>query len=140
MIPKQPESRGLRQDIQETSWDNKRVRYVTGQLIVKFKAPETSERSSAKSMSDAIAAEVPGGRVKRYPRPTGRALIAFDPKENVLEVAKRLAERNDIEYVEPNMLDSAQIVPSDTRYGEQWSHPVVDSEDAWDLQTGGPAC
>jgi hypothetical protein len=86
MIPKHPESRGVRQNISETSWNDQKIRHVAGQLIVKLKAPETAAVASAQSMSDAIAAEIPGGRVLRKPRPTGRLLVAYDPKENVLEV------------------------------------------------------
>ena len=33
-------------------------------------------------------------------------------------------------------MDRAQIVPSDTRYVDQWSHPLIGSEGAWNLETG----
>ena len=105
-------------------------------MIVKFKSPPKGSDQGAQALSDAIAKELPRGRVKKYPRSTGRAVIAFDPKEEVFEVARRLSERPEVAYAEPDVVDSAQLVPSDTRYGEQWSHPGIDSEDAWDLETG----
>ena len=136
MIPKDPDSKSPGRDIHEGTWGDKRVRYFAGEVIVKFKAPPRDAERSAKTMTDDVARELPRGRVKRYPRPTGRAVLAFDPKEPVPDVVKRLSARQDVDYVEPNMVDTAQIVPSDTRYNEQWAHPLIGSEGAWDLQTG----
>src|SRR5262249_8730280 len=97
--------------------------------------PPDSDRTS-RSMSDDIARQLSGGRVKKYPRATGRAVIAFDSRQDMFDIINRLSARDDVEYAEPNIVDTAQIIPSDARYGEQWSHQVVGSENAWNLQTG----
>ena len=136
MLPKGQESAPAGRDVREGTWGRARIRYFAGQVIVKFKAPPKDSDRTAQSLSNAIAAELRGGRVKKYPRATGRAVIAFDPNQEVFEVVKRLSDRPDVAYVEPDVVDTAQVVPSDTRYGEQWSHPLIDSEDAWNLQTG----
>lgn len=135
MIPKNPESATPGRDIREGNWRRKRVRYLAGHVIVQFKAPPTDSDETAKSLADGIATELQG-RVKRYPGHMGRAVIVFDPNTNALEVAKRLSGRSEIEYAEPDVVDREQVVPSDTRYVDQWSHPLIGSEDAWDLETG----
>lgn len=136
MIPKDPKSRTKDSGIQQGTWRDKRIRYYSGRVIVKFKAQPQDSTQTARTMSESVAAEISGARVKRYARATGRAVISFDPKQDVVDVAGKLANRPEVEYVEPDVVDTAQIVPSDTRYSEQWSHPRVDSEDAWNLQTG----
>ena len=132
MLPKTPGSNRSGRRIEEGQWEGKRVRYFTDHVIVKFKAPPKGSDRTARSLSDDIARQLPGGRIKRYPRATGRALVAFDPKENVFDVVKRLSSDDSLVYVELDVVDSAQIAPNDTRYGDQWSHGIVDSEDAWE--------
>lgn len=136
MIPKDPKAGRLGREIREGEWEARRIRYFAGQVIVQFKAPPANSDRTSRSMSDAIAHELPGGRVKRYPGPTGRTVITFDHNESVFDVVRRLSRREDIGYVEPDVVDTAQLVPNDTRYGEQWSHQTIGSEGAWDLQTG----
>src|SRR5687767_5239730 len=136
MLPKSADSRSGGRRIEEGQWGGKSIRYFAGHVIVKFKAPAAGADKSAKNLSDEIARQLPGGRVRRYPKATGRAVFAIDPKENILEIVKRLATNESVAYAEPDIVDTAQIVPSDTRYAEQWIHGVVDSEDAWDLQIG----
>jgi hypothetical protein len=137
MLPKSPASADLGRAIREGQWDGRRIRYFAGRVIVKFKPPPPDTDENAVSMSDDVARELPGGRVKRYPRLTGRAVLGFDPTEDVFEVAARLSNRPDVAYAEPDVVDTAQqLVPNDTRYGEQWSHGVIGSEQAWALQTG----
>lgn len=121
--------------IREAWWNDRQVSYLAGRIIVKFKPLPKDSDQSAQSLSDAAAAEV-GGRVARYPRPTGRALLTCDPQYDIVETCRRLAERGDVAYAEPDIVDRAQVVPNDTRYADQWSHPVVGSEGAWDLETG----
>lgn len=137
MLPKTPNSRDAGRRIQDGEWQGRRVSYFAGRVIVKFKTPDAkASKRGARTLSDDLARQLPGGRIKRYPKATGRAVVVFDPKESVFEAIKRLSALDNIAYVEPDIVDRAQIVPSDTRYAEQWSHGVVDSEDAWDLQTG----
>jgi hypothetical protein len=137
MLPKKQESRNLARDVREAEWNGRSIRYFAGQIIVKFNAPPPDSDKNAVSLSDEIARELPGGRVKRYPRLTGRAVFNFDATQDALEVAKRLSARPDVAYAEPDVVDSAQqLVPNDTRYGEQWSHGVVGSENAWAAETG----
>jgi hypothetical protein len=136
MIPKDPKSRLRSRGIQEGKWKDKSIRYLSGRVIVKFKAQPTDSTQTARSLSDSIAAEVTGSRVKRYPRATGRAVITFDPGQDLFDVIGKLANRPEVEYVEPDVVDTAQIVPNDTRYSEQWSHPLIGSENAWNLQQG----
>ena len=89
MLPKTPGSNRSGRRIEEGQWEGKRVRYFTDHVIVKFKAPPKGSDRTARSLSDDIARQLPGGRIKRYPRATGRAIVAFDPKENVFDVVKR---------------------------------------------------
>lgn len=141
MQPKNAQDRNTGRPIRDGSWNGQPVRFFAGQVIVKFKAAEPGVPDrDIRSLAEQISRELPGGRVKRDPRPTGRALLIFDPKLDVLEVARRLSARPEVEYAEPDVVDSVQqVVPSDVRYVDQWAHGVIGSEHAWALHTGAPA-
>ncbi len=54
----------------------------------------------------------------------------------MLKLAAQLSARNDVEYAEPDVIDREAVVPSDTRFADQWALATVGAEGAWDLETG----
>ncbi|MBM4130385.1 hypothetical protein FJ250_05070, partial [bacterium] len=113
--------------------------YVPGEVIVKFR-PGASAAAIA-----AIRADL-GGTVKRELALTGAVCL----KLTGLEVEEAVAKyRGDpaIEYLEPNYLWQADVIPNDARFGELWGlHNLgqsggtadadVDAPEAWDSETG----
>ena len=124
------------------SWRRKRVEYLAGRVIVKLKVPDEARSSpaDAKAALDAICSDLvsglDGARIVRAASATGRIVLQVAKDAAVPAIARDLEKRADVEYAEPDLIDHAAIAPNDTRYGDQWSHGVVGSEAAWDLETG----
>lgn len=56
------------------------------------------------------------------------------PSYDVLETINLLAERDDVEFAEPNLLTSVEedaISPTDYLFPEQWDHQILNTPDAW---------
>lgn len=118
-------------------WKSKDVRYRAGRMIVKLKpvAEETSEavQSACRRVCDAI----PDGAMLRRPGKHGRVIFAVGEKDDVVSVARKVARLGEVEYAEPDVVDHACVIPSDTRYVEQWGLQKIGMPAAWDLETGG---
>ena len=57
----------------------------------------------------------------------------------ILSLIDQMNVLDDIEYAEPmyiRELYDSQFIPNDTYYSQSWHHPVVNTPDAWDIQTG----
>jgi hypothetical protein len=126
-----------RERILKGRWKSKDIRYRAGRIIVKLKPPaeETTEavQSACRRISDAI----PDGAMLRRPGKRGRVLYAVGDKEDVVAVARKITRLDEVEYAEPDVVDHACVVPTDTRYGDQWWLQKIGMPAAWDLQTGG---
>jgi serine protease len=57
-------------------------------------------------------------------------------KRQTLQQIKRLRQRADVEYAEPNYIRQAYRVPNDTHYNLQWHYPAINLPQAWDITTG----
>ena len=57
-------------------------------------------------------------------------------KYNTLLHIKRLNQRQDIEFAEPNYIYRAARVPDDQFYSLQWHYPAIKLPQAWDITTG----
>ncbi|MFG0247079.1 MAG: S8 family serine peptidase [Phycisphaerales bacterium JB052] len=53
------------------------------------------------------------------------------------QLAAMLMATGDYEFVEPNWTLYPAVQPNDSQYGSSWQHTRLDSEDAWDIETGG---
>lgn len=124
------------------TWKRRKVEYLAQRVIVKFKVDNEGEEggeAALKVACDAVCEQLPGGRVLRRPSRTARAVMGVKQGESVTKLAREISKRDDVVYAEPDLIDHAAIVPNDTRYTDQWSHGVVDSENAWNLETGDPS-
>lgn len=133
MLPKSPQDRP--ENIADVERDGETISVFNDRIIVKLRPPE-NEQESAAALVSAISEEIPDGRVLDPPRGAGRVVFAVEPGTDVAELAKRLSERDDVEWAEPDVVDRAQLIPSDPRFPQQWGPSKVGLPGAWDLTTG----
>ncbi len=57
-------------------------------------------------------------------------------KVQTLRHIKRLRQRDDVKYAEPNYIVQAYRVPNDTHYNLQWHYPAINLPLAWNITTG----
>ena len=106
-----------------------RPAYVPGELIVRFAEPSSpSLRSQVLRAHGVTLAETMPG--------TSFALVRFDPKRDVAEVATALMAEPAIVLAEPNYYRYAHFSPNDPYYSYQWHFPLIQTGQAWDLSTG----
>jgi serine protease len=114
-------------------------------IIVKFKAG--SARSRKQQLSAADVAELAESAalpiVQSRAMSGARQVLKVRTPSRIADIeaaARRLAERPDVEYAEPDRRKFAQRVPNDELYGYQWNYsdPVagIDLPAAWDSDTG----
>ena len=134
------------------------ARFVPGEIIVKMKPV-------AGSLTALRTQDVADFGLESAPRRTsGDELVyklslsnllqlrtAEAVEQRIVEVARQLNEREDVEYAQPNwILQRLDTAPSDTLYGQQWhyfnngagagqSPGGVGLPSAWDVQTGSAA-
>jgi hypothetical protein len=136
MIPKGPITEVSSRATKEGRWKKRKIRYLPGRIIVKFKpVPEDAERT-ARSLVDDVSSALPDGALIRPLRGSGRAVFALDPGASVGRLAERISKRDDVEYAEPDVVDSAAVIPTDTRFSDQWGPTKVAAPAGWDLETG----
>lgn len=62
------------------------------------------------------------------------------PKEvDVVRMAHLYSDLAIVEYAEPNFIYQTFVTPNDPQYSEQWAHVNMESELAWDIETGEPS-
>lgn len=103
--------------------------YVPGQLIIKSKGPINS------SETNPLGQKI----IKQKQIKANFQLIEIDDKSLDMESFSRDYQKlPNIELAIPNYLFETTIVPNDSQYHNQWHHQSINSESAWDKQTGSP--
>jgi subtilisin family serine protease len=133
MLPKSPSERP--DNIAEVEWEGEQAQIYTDRIVVKL-ARAPGEQESVESIASDISEGIPGGQVSGRPSATGRIVFSVEPGTDIGELARRLSERDDIEWAEPDVVDRAQLIPSDPRFAQQWGPTKVRLPAAWDLVTG----
>ena len=64
--------------------------------------------------------------------------LSFPEDADVISIAREYERDPNIEYIEPNYVFHTSVVPNDPEYSKQWAHQVIESEAAWDMETGSP--
>jgi parallel beta-helix repeat protein len=62
--------------------------------------------------------------------------FVFSEDVDVASMVRQFEADPNVEYAEPNYLFKTCLVPNDPDYSLQWAHQVIQSESAWDLETG----
>lgn len=119
----------------EIIWNGKRV-LASNRIIIQFKPlPSDTERSAADTV-ESVRRLRPDAILAQQPSHTGRVVFAVDPEADIAAAAQQFAAHADVEYAEPDVIDTIQITPNDPRYPQQWAYPKINAPSAWDLNTG----
>lgn len=122
--------------------------FVIGEAIVKFRsginpsATATKQTGVSNSTDREIRISLSSVRaasgktvVTQYP-----VLVAGDmdmrAKWDTLQEIRKLNNRPDVEYAEPNYIRRPLLTPNDPLYATQWHYPLIHLPQAWDITTG----
>ena len=134
-----PDEEGARIPVVEGEWLGRKVEFRADRIVVGIKGPSDVVASDAgKAICDAIAETLPNGKVVRYPKRARVAVFQVPEGSDIPTLAKRIAERDDVRYAEPDFLGRPGLLPNDPSFGDQWGLQMIDAEGAWDLETGKP--
>jgi len=104
--------------------------FLTNEVMAKFE--DHVEPDEVAEIAGAL-----GLRVKRQMRALGN-LYHFTtgkaPTYDLLDTIQALAERDDVEFAEPNLAATVEedaITPTDYLFPEQWDHQIINTPDAW---------
>lgn len=106
------------------------VALLTNEIMVKFE--DWVDPDEVRAITSAH-----GLRIKRRIGAVGNLyhLTTGEPATyGVLSTIKGLAERDDVEFAEPNLLSTVEedaITPTDYLFPEQWDHQIINTPDAW---------
>ena len=114
--------------------------YARSEVIVKFKSGTLSTEISALQQSL-------GARLLETTTTLGTQLWTIENGMSVEEFIAALGRDSRIEYIEPNYLLSANVIPDDTEFDQLWglhntgqtggtSDADIDAPEAWDITTG----
>ena len=70
------------------------------------------------------------------PRYADFEVLSIDTSANPEEVAATLARRPDVEYAQASYRVRPSFVPNDPLYSRQWNLPMINLEQAWDINQG----
>jgi subtilisin family serine protease len=118
-------------------WQDEEVAYRVGRVVAKIKVergrpdPERVQRLAAE-----LAREIPEAEVLRVTVGTGTIVLSVPDATDVMAAAEQLSRRGDVVFAGPDRVTSVTLIPSDTRYTEQWGFPKIRADLAWDHQTG----
>lgn len=101
---------------------------VKTELLVRFKSGLTKEQQ-AKLVADEGVKELDEIRPLRVKR-------LLVPAAAADKISQALANRAEVELVEPNYLAEALVAPNDPQYASEWQNPMIGAPVAWDKTTG----
>lgn len=136
----------------------KRLNYVPGEILVRFRSNSKFSGDSGKTISPQLFVSTSGREIEvRIERLAGGEIVpglrlARVNPEDTLSAMEALNARSDVVYAEPNYVRSKDSTPNDPRFGELWGlkntgQPInghgngqpgadIKAEQAWDLTTG----
>jgi subtilisin family serine protease len=122
-------------NIASGEWEGQPAQFYNDRIIVKLK-PRAEGVASFDELYSDVSAAIPGGELLQSPSATGRIVASVDPSTDIPALAAELSSRDDVEWAEPDVVDSAALIPSDPRFAQQWGLTTINAPDAWDLETG----
>jgi serine protease len=111
---------------------NRSLPYEPGVVIVRMR------EGVGAGARDEILREARATRASR-PRYADFELLAIDPSANPEEVAATLARRPDVVYAQASYRVHPSYTPNDPLYSRQWNFPLINLEQAWDINQGATA-
>ncbi|VAX37690.1 hypothetical protein MNBD_UNCLBAC01-292 [hydrothermal vent metagenome] len=132
-----PEKKPTKIPVIEGEWRGKKVKFRPDRVVIKLKVvKKEKECGFLKDKCKDICKLVPDAKIFRYPKKMPIFVLRVPEKSNVVELAEKISKRDDVVYAEPDFIGTIGIVPDDTRYADQWGPQKINSEGAWDLETG----
>ena len=121
------------------SHDNLGPEFVGREIIVKFKSSSKMDRFDNTATYDIKPIDELNKRLKPkkveeiFPK-VYKLILPEDA--DVISIARKYYGDPNIEYIEPNYVFHTCVVPNDPEYSRQWAHQVIESEAAWEIETG----
>ena len=103
--------------------------YKPDEIIVKFKA-EISEQAVEEINLRHGVHQISKNRQVGFRR------LKVAKGKNIFDLAAAYSKNPDVQYARPNYVCRAFFVPNDQFYSYQWHFPLINMEQAWDLETG----
>jgi serine protease len=108
--------------------------YVPGDVLVRFK-PGSSGFANAQALGVLRTELTPANARWLGDTLHLMALTDVDP----LRAAEDLARQPEVEWAQPNYINSKFSEPNDTGYSRQWNIPAINVPGAWDINSGAAA-
>jgi len=102
--------------------------------------PGVDDILSAQNTNDILPAFTTFSREDNDPYGLERIfVVSISENDDILTIIEELNALGDVEYAEAmyiRELYDTQFTPNDAYFSQSWHHPVVNTPDAWDIQTG----
>jgi subtilisin family serine protease len=120
-----------------STWRGEEITHRTDRVIVKVQVEKRKpDAERARRTAEEIARSVQGAEIQRLSAGTGTLVLRVPEGADIVALAEELSRRPDVLSAAPDRVTSVTVIPSDTRYGEQWAFPKISTEPAWDVETG----
>lgn len=101
------------------------------EVLVTFRTPQTV--ASAMHF-----ARVYGGQQRSQIAAIGVHVLRFPAATDLAALLPRLRADDSVRYAEPNSVATAQLIPNDPGYPNQWGLATIKAPQGWDVQRGEP--
>jgi len=130
---------GLYHDV--NSSDNPEPEFVLGEIILEFTSNVSIGQSNSTVTTGIKSVDELNKRfeVTDMQRVVGTIFkLVLLEDADVISISTEYGADSNVEYAEPNYIYPAFVVPNDANYSQQWAHQNIQSELAWDIETGDP--
>jgi hypothetical protein len=132
--------------ILEGKWKEKRINYVSQEIVVAVNEEQLKQIQVAEKKEDlkrSLLEGLPkGSRILRDLNQRGRLLIEVPESEDLLAIIQLLAKHPSVKYAEPNIIgEICQVIPNEytnfaTLNAQQWGLVSVRAPWVWEITTG----
>ncbi len=111
--------------------------HVAGDILVML-APDASAHSLVGELTRVEGVATDLRVVQQVSAPMRAWLLHFDHQAiPEVKMLRTLQNNPAVQLAQFNHFVKERVVPNDTQYGQQWHHQNINSEEAWDITTGG---
>ena len=121
--------------------DNPEPEFVPGEIILEFISNVSIEQSNSTVTTGIKSIDELNKRfeVTNVQGVMGNVCKLELPEDaDVIFISKQYEADSNVEYAEPNYICHTFVVPNDADYTQQWAHQNIQSEPAWDIESGDP--
>lgn len=121
--------------------DNLKPEFILGEIILEFKLNASIEQVNGTATTGIMTVDELDKRfgVTDIQRVLGGIFKFVVPEDaDVISISREYEADPSVEFAEPNYIYRSFALPNDAKYTLQWAHQVIQSEPAWDIETGDP--